>query len=287
MKTKREKLINKVASLWQRAGLPRFLQKFGPRKFESVFLAFAWLVTQEYTRSLRKTQQFLFELGLPVPHWTTIQKAAKRFTASVWSLLHQCTALAVQPYLGLVDSTGLSLSNPSRHYTNVFGLKVSCPTKLSVLVDSRSKKCLAFRFRARQAGDSKDVPYLLRHSHNLPVKLIADSAYDVESQVFEACYSRGVVPVVKPRKNAVRGFYRKRARRAFDLRAYHRRSLVESYFSALKRRYGGSLRCRSARTQRAEITGRIILKNLISLIQKRDFLQSSLGVAVVGLDVVA
>lgn len=247
--------------------MPHYLHHFGPKKFKSAFLAFCWFITQDYTRSLRRTQHLLFELGLPVPHWTTIQKAACRFTARVWSLLHKLSAIGSQTYIAAVDSTYFALSNPSRHYTNVISqARVACPVKLSVLVDTRTGKSLACRFRARAAHDARDVPYLLKNTTCVPCKLVGDSAYDAEENVFKPCFDREIIAVVKPRKGWQSGFYRHKMRPHYNLKTYHRRPLVESYFSRLKQRFGGSLRCRTARTQRAEVYSRIILQNISSLI---------------------
>lgn len=271
MKT-RERLHKKILRLWKAAGLPAYLHKMGPRKYKSYFLAFAWFITQNWTRSLRGTQALLFELNLPVPHWTTIQKVANRFPLKVWRFLHTLTTLNDEPYICAVDSTGFSLSNPSRHYTNVIGVKSRCPAKLSVLVDTRTSKALALRFRVKKAHDTCDFLDLLAQVRNQPRKIVADSAYDAENSVFEPCFERGIIPVVNPVKNRKRGFYRHKARKVFDFRTYHRRPVVEGFFSRLKQRFGGNLRCRTARTQRAEIYARVILHNIILRVT-RDFLQ--------------
>jgi hypothetical protein len=272
---KKEKLIKKIERLWRQANLPEYLHRYGPKKFQSVFLAFCWFITQEYTRSYRRTQQYLMDNGFLVPHWTTIQKAVSRFTARVWSLLHRMSALVREPYIAAVDSTYFSLTNPSAHYLNrISQTYVSCPAKASVLVDTRTGISLACRFRARPAHDARDVPYLLRHATKLPKKLVADSAYDAEQNVFEPCHDRNIIAVVKPRKGWKEGFYRHKMRKHFDLRTYHRRPTVEGYFSRLKQRFGGNLRCRTARTQRAEVYARIILQNLSSFFQ--NFFYSAL-----------
>lgn len=271
---KKERLVKKVERLWRQANLPEYLHRYGPKKFQSAFLAFCWFVTQEWTHSLRRTQDLLFELGMPVPHWTTIQKVARRFTARVWSLLHRLSALEIEPYIAAVDSTYFSLSDPSWHYARrIDRVHVSCPAKASVLVDTRTGKSLACRFRARPAHDARDVPYLLRHTSILPKKLVGDSAYDAEQNVFEPCHDRNIIAVVQPRKGWKEGFYRHKMRKHFDLRTYHRRPLVENFFSRLKQRYGGSLHCRTARTQRAEVFSRLILLNLSSLFT--DFFYSA------------
>jgi hypothetical protein len=259
---KRKKLISKIQRLWRQANLPLYLHRYGPKKYKSVFLAFCWFVNQQWARSLRQTQQLLSELGLPVPHWTTIQKAAHRFPEQIWSLLHKLSA-SVSTFIAAVDSTSFSLSSPSWHYMHRITRKsVPCPAKLSVFVDTRTGKTLACRFRARPAHDARDVEYLLRTTSTLPRKIVGDSAYDANESVFEPCWERGVIAVVKPRRGWKSGFYRKKMRQHFDLRTYHRRPTVEGYFSRLKQRFGGNLRCRSARTQRAEVYARVILQNI-------------------------
>ena len=271
---KKERLYRKIIRLWKQAGLPAYLHRFGPKKYKSAFLAFCWFVNQQWAHSLRRTQELLFEFGFQVPHWTTIQKASARM-GRILSLFHKLSAEFKQSYICAVDSTGFSLTNPSRYYTNIFQVKVSCPAKLSVLVDTRTSKALALRFRARPAHDARDVPYLLKNAAVLPEKIVGDSAYDAEDNVFKPCFSKHIAAIVKPRKGWERGFYRHKMRKHYDLRTYHRRPVVEGFFSRLKQRFGGSLRCRSARTQRAEIYARVILQNLSSVIHKL-FLQHSL-----------
>ena len=271
---KKERLYRKIMRLWNQAGLPAYLHKFGPKKYKSVFLAFCWFITQKWTRSLRETQNLLFELGFPVPHWTTIQKAASRFSGRVCSLLHKMTILNEQTFIAAVDSTGFSLTNPSRHYTNVISGKVKCPAKVSVLVDTRTSKALALRFRAKPAHDARDFVYLLKQLIRLPKKIVGDSAYDAEESVFEPCFEKGIIAVVKPCQNRKKGFYRHKMRKHYDLRAYHRRPVAEGFFSRLKQRFGGNLRCHNARSQRAEIYTRVTLHNLF--LQLKDIFYSNL-----------
>lgn len=260
---KKERLIKKVDDLWKKAKLPKYLHHFGPKKFTSPFLAFCWLVTQEYTRSYRRTQQYLFDNGFPVPHWTTIQKAVSRFTAHVWRLLQKVSAMIHESYIAAVDSTYFSLTNPSSHYLNrIKKTYVACPAKISVLVDTRTDKAISCWFRARPAHDARDVPRLLKHASILPQKVVGDSAYDAEKNVFEPCHDYNIIAVIKPRKGWNRGFYRQKMRKHYKKKAYNRRPIVENFFGRLKQRYGGSLSCRTARTQRAEIYARIILMNI-------------------------
>jgi len=56
----------------------------------------------------------------------------------------------------------------------------------------------------------------------------------------------------------------------FDYGQYWQRNIVESINSAIKRKYGSILSCRSIRTQRVETYARLILHN-ISLALARLF----------------
>ena len=274
VKRKRKRLVEKVKHCWERTGLPRYLHRYGPKKFESWYLAFCWLLTQKYTRSLRLTLVLLFEMRLPLPHWTTIQKAAQRWPLAVWQALQRLSAAVNEVYIAAVDSTRFSLTNPSLHYLNRIQQSfVPCPVHVSVLVDTRRGHILACRHRVRYAGDAKDVPYLLRHTPVLPAKLVGDAAYNVEKTVFRECDKRSVIAVIKHHRGRKRGRYRKKMRKHFHHRTYARRNIAESIIGKLKQRYGGSFRCRSARTQRAELYARVILLNLEDHI-RRLFLQS-------------
>jgi transposase len=57
-------------------------------------------------------------------------------------------------------------------------------------------------------------------------------------------------------------------RKKFNVKIYHRREIAESVMGSIKRKYGGSLRCRTARAQRAEVFCRLIIHNLIFAITR-------------------
>ena len=134
--------------------------------------------------------------------------------------------------------------------------------KPSILVDTRRRKILAARFCALPTHAARDVAYLLARSPITPRKIVGDSAYDDELNVFKPCHYRNIIAVVKPYKTRKNGFYRHKMRKHYNLKTYHRRPTVESTFGALKQKYGGSVRCQTARMQRAEVFCRLILHNL-------------------------
>ena len=67
--------------------------------------------------------------------------------------------------------------------------------------------------------------------------------------------------------NAVGGIFRREMDEHFDEVRYHRRTLVETKFSVLKRRFGGDLKTRKFSNQRKELSGKMIICNLHQFLQ--------------------
>ena len=261
------KLVKKVKCLLRKAGTPRWLHHFGPKKYEFWQHAIALLVKQECRLSYRRTTRLLSSLGWLVPTYSALAKMVKRLPLDLWQRLLAATC---QPaWLAAVDGTGLSRTSASPYYVKRIDREPDKRfVKLSIMVDTRRKKVLALHVRAKPAHDIKDVKQLLKLAPT-PGKLLADKAYDAE-WLHELAFSKGITTMIPIRKGTFRGFYRHKMLRLFRKRTYNRRSMVESVFSALKRKYGSSVSCRTARTQRAEVYCRAILHNITTAI-KRHF----------------
>jgi transposase len=109
--------------------------------------------------------------------------------------------------------------------------------------------------------DTKDLPYLINNMRYSPKLIVADKAYDSE-KLHEYAYNCGIRAVIPLKKNAKKGFYRLKNAKRFRLRIYHRREIVESVISALKRKFGSYIPSRKIQIQRAEIFCRLILHNI-------------------------
>jgi len=59
--------------------------------------------------------------------------------------------------------------------------------------------------------------------------------------------------------------YRRKAAKKFRLRTYHRRELIESGNSSLKRKFGVSVSSKQSKTINAEVMSRLIYHNLFGL----------------------
>jgi hypothetical protein len=133
------------------------------------------------------------------------------------------------------------------------------PIKVSTAFDTRRKKFCAARIRVLPSHDINDAEFLLKHSN--PRIAVADKAYSSE-KLFEMAHYQGITLMVPEKRNARKGFYRKKAARLFRVKTYHRREMAESGNSSTKRKFGSSVSSRKARTIRTEVYGRLTCHNL-------------------------
>lgn len=263
------KLVKKVKRLLRRANLPRYLHRYGPKTYEFYLHVLALFIRQAYHLSYRRVIVHLEGMGLIVPSYSALCKMNKR-ASSIMQKMFAFTCAFAQVTVASMDATTFTRSSPSWHYIKRIDRQepVRRPVKLSMLVDTRRKKILSLRVRARPVHDTKDVRYLLRHASVKPKILVADKGYDSEA-VYEHCFEQGIIVMIPPKKNVKRGFFRKKMRRFWRTRTYHRREISEALFSATKQKYGMSVSSRSIRTQKADIYVRAMLHNLSLVMHQR------------------
>ena len=259
---KEKRLVNKIRRLVRQAGLPRFLHRFGPKKFLLWQLCLGLLIKEVFRLSYRRAMKFLDEFYGIRLHWTTLQKFRKRVQLSIWQTLLKCTtnnSIAV----AAIDGTSMQRHNPSMHYLKRIDRenKISVPVYLNIMVDVIRRKFVAVRHHATKSGEIKDVYYFFRQSPKEIDLAVLDKLYDSE-KLHKFLRGRGTYSIIPVKKNWAKGQYRKQLKDCFDYCLYWQRNLIESLFSALKRLFGNHLRGLTARTQRAEIYMRLIAYNL-------------------------
>ena len=265
---KENKLVNKIKRLLRRLGHPRWLHHFGPKTYEFYEHLSALLIRFFCKLSYRRTNQLLDLLGIRCPSKSSLQRTAKKLSADFWQRILNATSGC--PYLIAIDSTGFSRTNPSYHYLRrIDGKMPKVPVKLSVAFDTKRKKFCAAKVRVLPSHDIKDAKDLLLQSN--PKILVADKAYDAR-WMHELCKQLGIKPQIPVRNWGKPRFrnmgLRMESIKKFNLRVYHRRELVESGFSALKRKFGASVSSKSVRTIRTEIYGRLVCHNLFFWIRR-------------------
>ena len=255
---KEERLVNKIKRLLRRLGCPRWLHRYGPKTYEFFDHLLALLLRAFCRLSYRRVKKLFNLLGMKCPSKSALQYTSAKLDSSFWQKVLKATS--GNPYLVAIDSTGLSRTNPSYHYLKrIDGKMPKVPVKLSTAFDTRKKKFCAAKIRVLPAHDIKDAKFLLRNSN--PKIAVADKGYSSE-KLYEFADDQNILLMIPKKSNAKRGHYRKKMSKHFRIRTYHRRELVESSNSSIKRCYGSSVSSKAVRTIRTEVYARLACHNL-------------------------
>jgi hypothetical protein len=259
----KETLEEKAYRLWKAAGLPEFLNRFGPKKTPGWMTYLCHLEFTVHAPAWRRAAGFMADYYDETRHWTSWQKAIGKWSQWVWDALERASVESVECELSAVDGTSLSRSDPSQHYLKRIGREgsVARPIQAVILVDIVKRKFLSWRIRAKSRGEKCDVPYLIRKSPCLPQGILMDKGFD-SNPLHAWLRDQGIWSVAPVRKGCKRGQYRQQLRDCFDWCLYWQRSIVEAMISAIKRLFGSHVRARTARMQRAEISTKFIAYNI-------------------------
>jgi len=255
---KQTKLVFKVKRLLKRLGCPRWLHHFGPKTYE-FWQHVTALLAKAYCRlSYRRVIQLFDLLGMTCPKKSALQTMAAKLDSHFWQNVLKATSR--KAYIVALDAKGLSRTNPSYHYLKrIDGKRPQKYVKLNAAFDTRHKKFCAAKVRVLPAHDLKDANQLIQQSN--PRIVVADKGY-VSEKLYKYAHEQGILLMMPKKKNAKKGFFRKKMHKAFRQKTYNLRSLVEAGFGAAKRKYGSSVSSRKARTIRTEVLGRLACHNL-------------------------
>jgi hypothetical protein len=208
------------------------------------------------------------------PHFTTIHKFLQRFSRYRFDrLLDQTVNLfETGPCTLAIDWTGYSSVYSSEYYNVRIRRKPRRFINSSIAVDTDSLLIASHHSRRGPGNDCWFLfPLVRRASRRLDIRyVVGDKAYDSEVYhefVHREIGARSVIPV----KNhpTVNGYYRKKLSKRFPERIYHRRSLVETVFSMIKRRFGSFLQSRSLAQQNREVGLLCVVYNVYRYVTKR------------------
>ena len=267
---KKKSLLQKFDALLRKVRVPRWLHHMGPKTYTSIQHCKAWLLKEKLKCSWDDFfDDHLSYYGIydQMPEVSTLKKFVKRLPFWLKNMLIALSAGLESAEYGAMDSTGLSRTSASRYYLHRIDRNEPIKRCLKLSMYTTKKRILAFRLRAKWRGDTKDVPYLIRNASVLAETNCLDKGYDA-NWVHEEFRSRGLWSIISVRKNAHRGCYRKEMRDYFDYAQYWQRNCAEYNNSALKRRYGSTVKSRTYRSQHSEVAARIILHNLKSLLAR-------------------
>lgn len=255
------KLLKKLEPLLKQQLNSREYAHFGPKKFKLSEHLFALLFMQITKSSFRRASFLLAEMDFVVPTYSALCKSRKRISPSMFEKLLNATNTIKSENVSL-DSTGISVQNSSAHFIRRIDRKIPVKryVKLSAFYDIDNRKFLALKIRARPRHDVMDFDELFKKHHDFK-NFYGDTAYDSE-KIHEMCFDKGIQTFIKPRKNVKRGFYRRKQMKSYSEEQYHQRSLAETGFSCLKRKYGGYTLTKSISSAKVELYLRAIANNL-------------------------
>ena len=261
------KLVNKVKRLLKRVGCPRWLHHYGPKKYEFLHHVIAHLIKQECRLGYRRVTRLLRWLGFKCPCPSALCMNFHRIPLNLWQRI-QTGTIGNKLNLVALDGTGMSRPLPSPYYYRRIDkpYPIEIPLKLSIAVDTRTKKILSLRLRAKKAHDIKDAKYLINHLPSKPKKIIADKGYDAE-WLHKYCKENDIKAVIPIRNygKAKHSSMSLRRSQKIKQKTYGRREMVESTFKSIKTKFGASVSSIKISAQRAEIYCRAIAHNILSV----------------------
>ena len=259
-----------VEKVFLKARFPAFSCRKSKRLYSQFVHVCLHVLKEQYRTSYREIVQLAEEHHLErlfcirrIPHYTTLQKFLARVDKALFErLVRACgKVLKLCKLTVAVDSTGLSLTNPSHYYSNrINAPRVRNFVKLSLAVDVKTKLVLNCKAHANNQHDSLDFQPLLKDLRKLIKSVLADKAYDSEENlrfVLEQLQATAQIPVRDypnsrfgyGHKPVIGGKHRRHMHYTLDLHKYHQRSLIESVNSSIKRTLGASVQARLPHTQ--------------------------------------
>jgi transposase len=182
-----------------------------------------------------------------------------------------------------IDSSGFGSSRYEKWYDQKYGVtRIKCVwVKTHIACGVKTNVVTAVRILDKDAGDSPQfVPLVKETRKGFEIdEMSADKAYaSVEN--FEAvaeCGGQGFIAFKSNATGAAGGLFEK-AFHYFQfnqeeyMARYHKRSNVESTFSAIKRKFGDSVRSKTDTAMVNEVLCKILCHNLTCLIQEQETL---------------
>ena len=213
-----------------------------------------------FTSIIQLTPEIQWILGLKnVPHYTTLQKFFKRIKSQIIdeikdSIVEQFNI--EDPWVAL-DGTGHSCDQASLYFTDKIKKQNKTwrksYTKNQIAIDTKTQVILAYSVAKGPRHDSKDAIALLRKVKKYnPIGFSLDKAYDYEKVhevIHEELNASSMIPRKKGAKN---GKYRMAMESLFSKPKYHRRSIVETVISVIKRVFGDKNQSRSDKLRNKE-----------------------------------
>jgi hypothetical protein len=291
-----------VDTLCLQAQIPKYFRYVQKKMYTNHQLLFLLVAKEHSNLDYRGFTESLYDSKIPsyiglkkIPHFTTLQKFAKRLAARLVDKLVILTRhLFKNPgRIFGADSTGLELDHASSHYCKRIGREkpVKGFVNLNVISDMKNKNILVTKIRKKRRHDCSDFMPMFNKIKQLDFDyVVADKGYD-SNKNHKAIYDSGAISQIKVRDFGKSRFrsgqrFRKKARKDYDEEIYGQRAITETIFSSLKRKYGSRLRARKYKTQKIELLFKVLAYNIERAIRIAYWLTKYLKVFLQSLSII-
>ena len=250
-----------------------------PRIYADAAIECALTIRAVYRLSLRAAQGLLrslirdLDLDIPCPDYTTLSRRSKSIRISA--------KLRKGGPIDLVfDASGLKVfgSGEWRQLRDMIS-KRRVWRKIHIGMDVATQEVVVLGLSTKETGDGQMLPSMLTAVGAEVSEVVCDGGYDTMA-CYRAIHSKGARAIIPPRKGARphgspelidrdraidRIGRQRRGRRRWKREVgYHRRSLVETFFSRWKQILGADLRSRLWSTQKAECIIKAAIMNTMA-----------------------
>lgn len=254
--------------------------KRGRPKFCSQVIKAGLILKTVYRLAYRSLQGFfqsilqLMQLPHQVPHYSLFSKRAQEVAKEIPKLSQR------KPLDLVIDSSGLKVYGEGEWKVKIHGAsKRRKWIKAHIAVDPKSQEIVAVEVTESAIGDSKVLPTLVKQSPKSVQRVLADGAYDA-CACRKYLHNRGIKGLIPPALNGCLRSEQECEERNDALRiiiglggdknakaiwkklvGFHKRSLVETAFSKLKRLFGDRLSSLKMVNQAMEVYVRCFVLN--------------------------
>lgn len=270
-------LVADVPSPEQKRGRPQL--PLNDMIFSACFKVYSTVSGRRFMTDLRgaKDAGFIDQ----TPHYNSIFNVLDR--ESLTPILQELITRSAMPLKALetdfaIDSTGFGTQNFYRHYSAKYGRETEKRSyvKVHAMIGTTTNVITSAVVTDSGTGDSPMLAPLVTETaeHFNVERVSADKAYGSVFN-FNLIESFGAQPLVPFKSNAIgtsasatwnRLFHYFQFQRDEFLARYHKRSNVESTFSAIKRKFGDTIRSKSPVAQRNEALLKVLCHNIVCLI---------------------
>lgn len=225
------------------------------------------------TEGLGRALVKLMDAEVAIPDFTSLAKRAAKLGVSL------DLPAKPGPIDVVIDSTGLKVFGAGEWRSEAYRTpKRRTWRKLHLSINAATQEIVAEVLTSKSSDDADRVPELLDQVTSPVSKMYGDGAYD-RWKLYDLLERAEIAPVIPPRRGAsirkhgncageplprdeaIRLIRRLGRKRWKQISGYHRRSLVETSMSRLKRAFGNRLKNKGFENQQTEVRLRCKLLN--------------------------